>query len=108
MELRIDASGVVTCLYAEAIDLGVLGQMSISRASYVEPDEAGRWWADLAPVSGPRLGPFPRRSDALAAEVAWLEENLFPPHCGSTAEAGVPSSGRSSDNGLPDLLSLPV
>jgi len=93
MRLRIDPSGVVTCLYAEVIDLGVLGQMSITRASYVEPDEAGRWWADLAPVSGPRLGPFVRRSDALAAEVAWLDEHLFPPTSGGTAATGAPSSG---------------
>ena len=32
----------------------------IRRASHVEPDEAGRWWADLSPVGGPRLGPFAR------------------------------------------------
>ena len=66
-------------LYGEAVDLGVLGPTSIQRASHVEPDEDGRWWSDLSPVNGPRLGPFPRRSDALAAEAAWLEEHLFEP-----------------------------
>ena len=73
MELVIAADGVVRCLYAEAIPLTELGAVHITRASQVEPDERGAWWADLAPVAGPRLGPFVRRSQALAAEVAWLE-----------------------------------
>jgi hypothetical protein len=73
MNLRVDSGGAVTCLYGEAIDLALLGTMSISRASHVEPDDAGRWWADLAPSNGPRLGPFTRRSEALDAETAWLE-----------------------------------
>jgi len=47
--------------------------MSIRRGSHVEPDDAGRWWADLAPVNGPKLGPFVRRANALAAELEWLE-----------------------------------
>ncbi len=62
----------VRCLYDEAIDLAALGRLSITRASHVEPDDAGQWFADLAPVSGPRLGPFDRRSEALEAERAWL------------------------------------
>jgi hypothetical protein len=93
MRLRIDVGGRVTCVYAEAIDLGVLGTVSVRRVSHVEPDDAGRWWADLAPASGPRLGPFPRRSDALAAEVAWLDDHLFPPQCGSTPATGAPLNG---------------
>ena len=62
--------------YAEAIDLGALGGVTIRRASHVEPDQEGRWWADLGPVGGPRLGPFGVRSAALAAEVQWLETAL--------------------------------
>jgi len=50
--------------------------VSIRRASYVEPDDHGQWWADLHPVGGPCLGPFPRRSAALAAELRWLEDAL--------------------------------
>jgi hypothetical protein len=42
----------------------------------VEPDAHGQWWADLSPVRGPTLGPFGIRSRALAAEMAWLEQNL--------------------------------
>src|SRR4051794_27415511 len=77
MQLRIDAGGLVRCLYAETIDLDCLGDVSIRRASHVEPDSFGKWYADLTPVSGPCLGPFDRRSEALAAEMAWLEQLLF-------------------------------
>jgi len=73
MNLVIDPHGGVRCLYGEAIDLGSLGALTISRASHVEPDESGAWWAELLPIGGPRLGPFARRSDALAAEQCWLE-----------------------------------
>ena len=41
----------------------------------MEPDGQGRWWADLAPVAGPRLGPYTLRSLALEAEVRWLADN---------------------------------
>ncbi len=73
MQLVILAGGTARCLYDEAIDLSALGRLAIVRASHVEPDRHGGWLADLSPVSGPLLGPFPHRSDALAAETAWLE-----------------------------------
>jgi hypothetical protein len=76
MQLLITSAGAVHCLYGEAIDLAVLGELSIRRASHVEPDAAGRWHADLSPVNGPRLGPFERRSEALAAESRWLDGRL--------------------------------
>jgi hypothetical protein len=75
MILVIRPSGRVECLYDEAIDLAALGSVSIRRARHVEPDGQGRWWADLAPVNGPVLGPFTRRSSALEAERRWLETN---------------------------------
>ena len=75
MEIIIAANGQGRCVYGEAIDLTTLGQLEIHRGSHVEPDEQGCWWADLCPVSGPRLGPFDRRSQALAAEREWLEAN---------------------------------
>ena len=34
---------------------------------------------DLRPVDGPVLGPFDRRSEALEAEVAWLEAHWLTP-----------------------------
>ena len=76
MDLVFSPTGQVRCVYDEAIDLAQLGELSIRRASHVEPDDQGRWWADLAPVEGPKLGPFDRRSSALAAELAWLRARL--------------------------------
>jgi hypothetical protein len=73
MDLVIARDGTIRAVYAEDIDLGVLGSLVITRASHVEPDDQGRWLADLTPVSGPVLGPFDRRSEALLAEQTWLE-----------------------------------
>jgi hypothetical protein len=75
MQLLVQTDGGVRCLYSEHIGLSTLGLLSISRGSHVEPDEAGRWFADLSPVNGPRLGPFSCRSDALATEFTWLERH---------------------------------
>jgi hypothetical protein len=73
MILAIEPDGTIRCLYSETIDLAELGTLTIRRASHVEPDAGGRWWADLAPVGGPRFGPFERRSQALESERMWLE-----------------------------------
>jgi hypothetical protein len=80
MQMVIDPLGQVHCLYSEALDLAVLGPLTIHRASHVEPDADGQWWADLSPVNGPCLGPYRQRSQALAAEQAWLEANHLV-HC---------------------------
>ena len=72
MELHISPIGSLSCIYSEAIDLSSLGLLQIERASFVEPDASGQWFADLSPVQGPSLGPFPLRSEALAAEERWL------------------------------------
>ena len=88
MQLVIDRRGRIRGLYDEMIDLGALGEVQLSRASQVEPDANGEWWADLRPVDGPRLGPFARRSIALAAEQAWLETNwLLRSCCPNTVDA---------------------
>ena len=82
MQIIVEPGGAVRCLYDEAIDLAALGAVTIRRASHVEPDAAApglagdRWWSDLSPVGGPRLGPFPCRSVALDAERRWLEDHL--------------------------------
>ena len=70
MVLVVAPDGTFTTLYHELFDLAALGRVSIARASQVEPDAHGQWTAQLR--DGPRLGPFPTRSAALAAEVAWL------------------------------------
>lgn len=75
MDLVIDRSGHVRTIYAELLDLSPLGKVSISRASHVEPNSQGSWYADLSPLGGPPLGPFPCRSLALAAETEWLSRH---------------------------------
>jgi hypothetical protein len=79
MELIIERTGQVRAIYSEEIDLATLGPPVIVRASYVEPDSAGRWSADLRLLLGPVLGPFDCRSEALEAEQAWLEAHWLRP-----------------------------
>lgn len=73
MQIVIQTSGQVRCVYDEVIDLSSIGRLTIQRGSHVEPTPDGEWIADLHPVDGPKLGPFRTRSEALAAEVAWLQ-----------------------------------
>ena len=75
MELVVDAGGDVRCIYDEALDLREIGKLQITRASHVEPDRDGFWWADMGPVDGPVLGPFKNRTEALQAERGWLLES---------------------------------
>ena len=56
MQLIITPGGVVRCIYSEEIDLAALGSPAISRAIHVEPDQQGRWWADLRRWAVPRWG----------------------------------------------------
>lgn len=77
ISLLVGPDGEVRCVYGEEINLAAIGVVEITRASHVEPDDQGRWWTDLTPAGGPVLGPFGRRSDALAAEHTWLEGYLL-------------------------------
>jgi hypothetical protein len=79
-DLVIAPNGEVRLLYNETLDVRELGDIHVSRASHVEPDGQGFWWADLSPVAGPMLGPFSRRSHALHAEAAWLSDHWL---CGA-------------------------
>jgi hypothetical protein len=72
IELLIRPSGNVKMIYTESLDGQLFGQVTIRRASHVEPGPDGQWTADLSPVGGPVLGPFAFRSQALDAEVEWL------------------------------------
>ena len=72
VELIVNADGGVRCISDEALDLRALGKLQITRASHVEPDVNGNWLADMGPSSGPVLGPFGSRSEALVAERGWL------------------------------------
>jgi hypothetical protein len=75
MDLVVDRTGQVRCVYCESIDFATLGRADIRRASHVEPTHGRHWTADLRPIGGPVLGPFKHRSEALTAEIAWLEAN---------------------------------
>lgn len=75
MQLVIEPTGEVRCIYSERLDVRTLGQLDIRRASHVEPTPTGGWHVDLTPVGGPVMSNFGQRSEALAAEHAWLEEH---------------------------------
>ena len=72
MELVVAAGGDARCVYGEELDLREIGKLQITRASHVEPDRDGFWWADMGPSGGPVLGPYGSRSEALGAEREWL------------------------------------
>jgi len=73
MIIVVNPDGTLTMVYTEAVDLSEVGPAQYQRASHVEPSSDG-WEADLSPVEpGLVLGPFTKRSEALAAEAAWLD-----------------------------------
>jgi len=76
MQVRIDPKGTILALYQETLDLGQLGPSEIHRASHVEP-EGDLWTVDLAPIVGPRIGGFLNRSDAIQAEIDWIESHVL-------------------------------
>ena len=76
MELVVGSDGGVRCVYAEELDLREIGKLQITRASHVEPDDEGDWWADMGPSGGPVLGPFRSRTEALEAERGWLAARM--------------------------------
>ena len=86
MVLHISCAGYVRCLYSEELPLASLGPLTIARASHVDAALDGTWWADLAPLAGPLLGPFTVRSAALAAEAAWLETHWLLPVAAASRE----------------------
>ena len=81
MQIVIKPNGVFIGIYSDTFDYGELGRPQIRRASHVETTADGRWTANLSPVSGPVLGPFDKRSEALDAEIEWLNlmMNQFDP-----------------------------
>jgi len=78
MEIRIKGNQIRFIHNDNLVGLMEQGKTEIRRASHVEPDENGQWKADLSPVSGPALGPFALRREALEAEVNWLLANKIP------------------------------
>ena len=75
MILSISSKGDIRGIYTDEFPWRELGKPLVKRASNVEPDHLGLWWADLELSNGPKIGPFARRTDALVAEVRWLEKH---------------------------------
>ncbi len=76
-KLAIESDGAIVMIYddddRELIDAGAA---CIARVSDVEPNENGEWLAIMRRDSVV-LGPFRLRSEALAAEVKYLQAQLF-------------------------------
>lgn len=78
-EIVITDGGSILHLYDDALRDLIEGKITIQRASHVEPTADGRWTADMSPafpMSGPVLGPFETRAEALAAEREYLNARL--------------------------------
>ena len=103
MELVVGGDGGVRCIYDEALDLREIGKLQITRASHVEPDAEGYWWADMCPSGGPVLGPFRSRTQALGAEREWLLRptiRLQQPHLSQRQAVSTDTSLRPSTHAL--------
>jgi hypothetical protein len=72
----IKPTGLFVAIYSDDWAYEKLGKPCIRRASHVEPDESGRWFADMTTSSGPILGPFRKRQEAINAELEYLNIKL--------------------------------
>lgn len=77
--VTIRKDGVIEFIYDDDLKgfIDDSEEKKVFRASHVEPDGTGDWWADLSPINGPKLGPFSKRQDALDAEVNWIQNNYL-------------------------------
>jgi len=78
MDIIISGDQIRFIYSDDLLGLSHLGKTNIQRASHVEPAKEGGWQADMSPVSGPVLGPYEKRSDALHHEVEWLRAEGVP------------------------------
>ena len=113
MELVVGVDGGVKCIYDEALDLRALGKLQITRASHVEPDTEGMWFADMGPSEGPVLGPFGTRAEALQAERGWLGggggvAEFSVSLVTVTTDAGTPEQGRGDRHRRVSWVSLQI
>lgn len=81
VSIFILSDGTVKFLYYDELKplLGI-GDVDVKRASHVDPEKTAdglKWFADLAPVNGPKLGPFETRADAITGEIDWLTEHFL-------------------------------
>lgn len=81
MILKINADGSLTGIVGSLkeempIDLDTLGTYTIKRQGVLSEVD-GKHWASMHLASGPILGPFDSRSEAIAGEIEWLQANRF-------------------------------
>ncbi len=72
--LRFDGSGLVACLYTEALDLRALGRLHVVRATDIRFNDGTQQWEVHCADSGNLLHTDPSR----AACLAWEHANLQP------------------------------
>ena len=77
IQLRLRGDTIRHIYSDDLLSLASQGKAVTARASHVEPGNGG-WMVDLTPVNGPIMGPYPRRDEALNAEVEWLNANKIP------------------------------
>lgn len=80
MKIKINPDGTIILLYTEDICMEELGKVdSIKRLFHVEPTQDNKWTAtvNIGTSECVMLGPFNKRSEALEAEVAWIEDNIL-------------------------------
>jgi hypothetical protein len=82
---RVARGGQTRTIYSDASkSLLTGGDLSIKRASHVEPGDASKgqnplkWYADMSPVNGPVLEGKDTRDEALKEEVSWLLKHNLP------------------------------
>ena len=76
----ISSEGSMRFIYTDEFKHLLDGSISssIKRVSHVEPVSGElKWTADMSPINGPVLGPFDTRTEALEAEVDWLNKNYL-------------------------------
>lgn len=80
MKIKINTDGTINLLYTEDICVEDIGKVdSIKRLFHVEPTQDNKWTATVNIGSSEcvTLGPFDKRSEALGAEVVWIEDNIL-------------------------------
>ena len=81
MIIQANPDGSVTAIVGSLkeetpIDLESIGQCTTRRQG-VLMEFNGEWFADMFLISGPVLGPFASREQAIAAEIDWLRGNVL-------------------------------
>jgi hypothetical protein len=109
MKLSITTDGEIMAIYSDdLVGLIDLGRAEITRASDVEPTSLGGWRVSMrddtsAAAFALQSRTFKRRADALAAEVAYLENRLFLGHSVDCGYSGVSGYGEGPESRSPLL-----